>query len=68
MEELPRRALLTIQEVARYFYVSERTVYLWIDHGLLEAEKYRRVYRISKKSVLNFRLKHRVDPEEKYGM
>ena len=68
MEELPKRALLTITEVASYFYVSERTIYLWIDHGLLEAEKYRRVIRIPKKSVLNFRLKHRIDPDEKYSM
>lgn len=68
MEELPKRALLTVQEVARYFYVSERTVYLWIDHGLLGAEKYRRIIRITKKSVLEMRKKFRIDPEERYGM
>ena len=68
MEELPKRALLTIQEVARYFYVSDRTVYLWIDHGLLTAEKYRRIIRVTKKSVLEMRRKFRIDPEEKYSL
>jgi excisionase family DNA binding protein len=66
VEELPKRELLTIAEVAEFFRVTQQTIYLWIDHGLLVAEKYRRVIRVTKTSVDSFRLRSRVNPEEKY--
>lgn len=38
-ELLPKPVLLRIDEVAHYFDVTERTVYLWIEHGHLETAK-----------------------------
>ena len=38
MEELPNKALFRVGEVAEYFNVTDRTVYLWIQHGHLEIE------------------------------
>jgi excisionase family DNA binding protein len=35
---LPEKVLLRVDEVAQYFDVTPRTVYLWIDHGHLEIE------------------------------
>lgn len=37
-ELLPKEVLLRVDEVAHYFDVSERTVYLWIEHGHLEVK------------------------------
>jgi len=37
--ELPRKELLRIDEVADYFSVTVRTVYLWIEHGHLKTRK-----------------------------
>jgi len=56
MSELPNKALLRVEEVATYFDVSRSTVYLWIDHGLLAAEKYNGIIRVPKESIENFRL------------
>jgi len=64
MTNLPEKALLRVDEVAQYFDVTRATVYLWIDHGLIEAEKYRGVIRISQESVDNFRLKSKIKPLE----
>jgi len=33
---LPARPTLRVSEVAAYYGVTERTVYLWIEHGHLE--------------------------------
>lgn len=69
MTALPEKPLLRIEEVADFFDVTERTVRLWIAHGLLIAEKYRReesdrgVIRITRESVVQFRLKSRVGDE-----
>lgn len=38
LKPLPQKVLLRISEVAQYFDVTERTVYLWIEHGHLEIE------------------------------
>lgn len=38
MQELPKKKLFRVSEVAAYFGVVERTVYLWISHGHLETE------------------------------
>lgn len=42
MEEngnLPNKELLRVEEVATYFSVTNRTIYLWIEHGYLEAKR-----------------------------
>ena len=39
MEKLPQKRLFRVSEVAKYFEVTDRTVYLWIEHGHLETEK-----------------------------
>ena len=64
MTTLPQKELLRVDEVAAYFDVSRSTVYLWIDHGLLEAEKYERIIRIPRESVNNFRLARKMTPLE----
>jgi len=64
MTDLPKKALLRVGEVAKHFQVSEKTIYLWIDHGLLEAEKYERIIRIPRESVENFRLARKMTPLE----
>lgn len=64
MTDLPQKALLRVDEVATYFDVSEKTIYLWIDHGLLEAEKYKRVIRIPRESIGKFRLARKLSPLE----
>lgn len=57
MDRLPEKELLRVDEVAAYFDVSTRTIYLWIDHGHLTAEKLVGSVRITRKSVINFRLR-----------
>lgn len=39
MLELPEKKLLRPDEVATYFSVSRSTIYLWVEHGQLEAAK-----------------------------
>jgi hypothetical protein len=59
-ESLPAKELLRIDEVATHFDVSERTIRLWADHGLLTAEKYTNsTIRVTRASVVEFRLKSR---------
>lgn len=36
MEALPDRPTLRVSEVAAYYGVTERTVYLWIEHRKLD--------------------------------
>ena len=64
MTDLPEKPLWRVDEVAAYFDVARSTVYLWIDHGLLEAEKLRGVIRVTRKSILRFRLASRISPDE----
>lgn len=59
MDRLPEKELLRVDEVAAYFDVSTRTIYLWIDHGHLQAEKLAGSIRITLKSIQKFRLKSR---------
>ena len=35
--DLPNKKLLLVSEVAAYFRVTEQTIYLWLEHGHLEA-------------------------------
>lgn len=39
MKKLPDKALLRVDEVADWFSVTDRTVYLWIENGHLEASR-----------------------------
>lgn len=64
MVDLPSKPLWRVDEVAMYFDVARSTVYLWIDHGLLEAEKLRGVMRVTRESIVKFRLSSRVNPNE----
>lgn len=59
---VPEKPLFRVDEVAAYFDVSRSVVYLWIDHGLLEAEKYHGTIRIPRESVVNFRLTNKMSP------
>lgn len=54
---LPNKSLFRIDEVARYFNVSERTIRLWIDHKHLECEKIVGSIRIPRESILKCRFK-----------
>ena len=38
MPSLPEKDLLRVDEVADYFSVTTRTVYLWIENGHLQTE------------------------------
>lgn len=62
MKDLPNKALFRVDEVAEYFSVHENTIRLWIDHGLLIAEKYNRSIRIPRNSIKNFRLMSKFEP------
>ena len=62
MNILPDKELLRVEEVAAYFDVSRSTIYLWIDHGILTAEKIRGIIRIPRDSVGKCRMAHRMDP------
>lgn len=64
MTSLPNKELLRVDEVADYFDVSRSTIYLWIDHGILVAEKYRGIIRVPRESVNTCRLKHKLEPLE----
>lgn len=62
MTELPGRPLLRINEVAAYWSISIRTVYLWIEHGHLEKVKTKSgAVRITRESVLSCRLGNRTE-------
>jgi excisionase family DNA binding protein len=64
MNDLPKKELLRVEDVAAYFDVSRSTIYLWIDHGILLAEKYRGVIRVPRESVEKCRMAHRMEPLE----
>lgn len=64
MSSLPDRELLRIDEVAAYFNVTDRTVRIWIEHHHLNAEKLRGVIRVTRDSVVEFRLKSRLEQHE----
>ena len=64
MTTLPNKDLFRVEEVAAYFDVSRSTIYLWIDHGILIAEKYRGIIRVPRESVEKCRMSHRIEPLE----
>ena len=63
MTDIPNKPLWRVDEVAAYFDVARSTVYLWIDHGLLEAEKLRGVIRVTRHSIVEFRLASKINPD-----
>ncbi len=58
---LPQKSLFRIDEVARYFDVSDRTIRMWVQHGHLIKEKVQGVARISRQSILDCRFNKKVD-------
>lgn len=62
---LPKKSLFRIDEVADYFNVGRSTIYLWISHGILTAEKYNGgIMRISREAILNCRFNNQLKPLE----
>lgn len=62
MTDLPDRPLLRVDEVAEYWSISVRTVYLWIEHGHLEKIKTKSgATRITRASVLACRILNRTE-------
>ena len=62
MTKLPDKELLRVEEVADFFSVTKKTIYLWIDHHHLKAEKIAgSVVRITRDSVLKCRFPHHED-------
>ncbi len=67
---LPQKSLFRVEEAAQYFGVAKSTIYLWIDHGILEAEKYKidrsrpggAMIRIPRVSLLGCRFNAKFDP------
>ena len=41
--------------------MTRQTIYLWIDHGLLQAEKLNGVIRIPRESIMELRMASRVE-------
>ncbi len=64
MKGLPDKELLRVDEVASHLNISKSTVYLYIDHGLLEAEKLGGCVRVLRESVVKFRLASKLKPLE----
>jgi excisionase family DNA binding protein len=56
-ENLPKKSLFTVYEVAEYFSVTERTIKLWIEHGHLNSEKIVGSTRIPRESILMCRFR-----------
>lgn len=54
---LPQKSLFRIEEVAAYFQVTERCIWLWIEHGHLQAEKIVGSTRIPRNSILECRFR-----------
>ena len=65
---LPVKSLFRVDEAADYLNVSTSTIRLWIDHGILEAEKYKRddqqrgMIRVPRISLLRCRFNAKFDP------
>jgi excisionase family DNA binding protein len=57
-----KKSLYRVDEVAEHFRVSKRTVYRWIDHGILKSEKYVKTIRISRESIEQLREDCKHDP------
>jgi len=65
---LPKKGLLRVDEVAEFFSVNPVTVYRWISDGLITAEKYRKIIRVHRESVIAFRKNSIIDPESRFSL
>lgn len=62
---LPNKHLFRVAEAAFYLGgYSESTIRTWIAHGILEAEKHNREFRITRETILEFRAKSKFRPLE----
>jgi excisionase family DNA binding protein len=59
---LPQKALFRVDEVSAYFNVARSTIYLWIDHGILSAEKYGGTIRIARDAIIACRFNNQINP------
>lgn len=59
---LSKKSLFRIDEVSAYFCVSRSTIYLWVDHGILGAEKYNGTIRIPREAILTCRFNNQMKP------
>ena len=59
---LPNKSLFRPDEAADYFGYGKSTIYTWIDHGILRAEKYNGTYRIPREAILECRFNSKYDP------
>jgi len=64
IETLPNKELLRPDEVAKYFSVTRRTVYLWCENGYLEAVKIGGTVRIKRESVIRCQINKEVTCEK----
>ncbi len=62
MANLPEKEMLRVDEVATYFNVSRSTIYLWIDHGVLEAIKIQGTIRIPRQAVDDCKMSYKMAP------
>ena len=60
MKTISKKEMLRVDEVAEFLDVGRSTVYTWIQHGILEAEKYHGVIRVPRESLKDFRFKHKI--------
>ena len=51
MLKLPEKELLRVDEVAKYLSVSKKAIYSWIESGILEGAKVRKMIRVRRESV-----------------
>ena len=65
MINLPNKDLFRIKEVADYFSVTRRCIYLWIKAGDLEIEKINGISRIPRESILKCRFRKQETPTQK---
>lgn len=60
MIEIPNKPTFRPDEAALIFDVTRKTIYLWIDNGILEAVKISRILRIPRESMV--KCQEKVDP------
>ena len=52
---LPQKSNFRVDEVARYFDVTEACIRIWIDHGILQKVKIRGILRVPRESIIHCR-------------
>jgi hypothetical protein len=64
MTNLPNKDLFRISEVAEYFSVTVRCIYIWIKKDYLEIEKINGISRIPRESILKCRFRKQETPTQ----